>query len=358
VRTILAAGLLLALAAPPPARAQTLLQSDPPASWLRLEGVLSVSGTAPIDFGEVAAGRYRLLTRGATTEVARGYLRWDGARSLRLDGYAGPGSLLSPPGLGHLSRGEPRGWTYSLIALGGASGLVVTQIQHGRADDETGAARKRYLDAVSEPEVVNARIDYQLAARWKSDKEEMRAFWLGYTAYAWLGAGVDLWLLTPHPSLSSTGSGYAIALPGRSGVGAGLRSLLVPGAGQRALGHDRRGNRFLFLTAVTGAGALITHDVYLNQKRDQYEAQLRYDAAQTEDEARAQRAVLEREADDVNVWNAVQWTAIGVTGALWLWNVVDAVALSGKTPDAASGFGFRVFPSPGGMTATLAWRIG
>jgi len=357
VKSILVVGAVLALWIPAAAPGQSLLRSDPPGARLRLEGPLAVGGAAPLHLDEIPAGRYRLLAGGGATSVARGWLRWDGERSLHLDGYAGAGAVLMPPGLGHLSRDEGRGTAFLLTGLGGAAGAVVSQIQYGRADDRTASSRQDYLDAVSESEVVNARIAYQVDARWKSDKEEMRALWLGYAAYAWLGAGIELWLLTPRASLSPAGSGYALGVPSANGAAAGLRSLLVPGAGQRALGHDARGTRFLLATAVAGAGALVVHDVYLDQKRDQYEAQLRYDAARTEAEAEVWRARLEDEANDVDVWDTVQWCAFGVTGAIWLWNVVDAVTLPGKAA-SSSNFGWRLTPSPGGMTAALAWRIG
>jgi hypothetical protein len=230
-------------------------------------------------------------------------------------------------------------------------------IQVLRAEDRVDETHATYVDAVAEDAIVRARIDYQVADRWRRDKEEMRALWLGYAAYAWFGAGLELWLLTPSPSLTPTADGYALRVPGRGGATAGFRSLLVPGAGQRALGHEARGTRFLFATAFSGAAALVAHDVYLSRRRDQVEAQFLYDAARTGDESETRRALLESAADDVRTWDALRWSAVGITGALWLWNVVDAVVLSGKTP-SAPGLGWRVAPTPDGVTAVLAWRIG
>src|SRR5690606_11669523 len=90
------------------------------------------------------------------------------------------------------------------------------------------------------------------------DRANVRDLWAAYLAASWVGAGIEAWWLTPRPTLGTDADGdLTIAIGASSGWKTALASLFVPGAGQRSLGHDRRGNALGGAVLVAAAGAIV-----------------------------------------------------------------------------------------------------
>jgi TM2 domain-containing membrane protein YozV len=148
----------------------------------------------------------------------------------------------------------------------------------------------------------------------------------------------------------------ALKVPHAGGPPAALRSALVPGAGQRYVGRSGRGN--LLLTSVMGLGAftLVAHESYLGARRDQTDAQRRFIAATTEEDLNHWRAKLEDAANDADSKNTLQWAFVGLTAGAYIWNVVDAWFIGGRTGSEAP-LDMSVVPRLDGVEASLTWRM-
>lgn len=134
-----------------------------------------------------------------------------------------------------------------------------------------------------------------------------------------------------------------------------MRSALVPGAGQRFMGQDRRGNFFLGATAILAAGALVAHDAFLEAHRDQAEAQQRFDRSEVEDQIRLARSELREAADDADNRNVIRWALVGATAGVYLWNVLDAFGL-GNHMDVPN-LAWSAAPSSDGVLVCATWSI-
>ncbi len=317
----------------PDAPAVGSLASNPPGRYLQIKGPVSVVGTAPLPMEDLPIGEYKLFASGPGLPSVRGrFVRSD--TGLYTLGWAGPTAIIYPPGLTHMLRGEwIRGGT---MFAAGAGAAIMTGLFHAEmkdAEDETAAALATYQRAVSEDAIRAARLDVLAASQREEDEKELRNLWGGLFAASWVASSVEAFLLTPEPRLSvnDPGSGQFLAtLPAAGGLEAAFRSALVPGAGQRYMGADTRGNFFFTLTAAAAAGAILAHDEFLSARRDQSDAQRRFDAADTEDEIEATRAVLEEAAGEVDEKQTLRWALLGAAAGVHLWNVLDAFGLGDR----------------------------
>ncbi len=341
----------------PAASSGPVLDSRPPGAGLRLAGPVTVAGTTPLTLDGLPRGSYRLRMEAPGGTVSLAHLDL-GPGGVRLGSPGGPTDLFLPPGLGHFRQGATtRGWLFLSAAAAGAAGIVVEQLRWSDARDASDLARERYDRAVSTGEFDRARLDLLGANDHKADAENLRNIWTAYAGAAWVGAALETWILTPRPSLLSSGPDrYLLEAPGGSPAAAAVRSLLVPGAGQRFLGHPGRGNRFTGAVMVLGAGAIVAHGAFLAARRDQNDAQRRYDSAETENETVRWRGKLADESDRTRDWNRVRWGLVGAAAGVYLWNVIDAATLNPDTP-AAPDMSWNVAPGPDGFSARLAWRI-
>lgn len=331
------------------------LDTDPPLSYVSISGPMSLAGTAPLPIGELPRGEYRLVAEGPGLAVARG--RFDCSdEGLVGRAWASPATLLQPPGLVHLRRGEVRGWGFL-----GAAGISATMAVSGQfavrdAGDKRDRAALVYDRAVSEEEIRDARSRLFETTQEISDREEVRDLWLGYLGATWLGAGVEALLLTAQPTLiPNSPAGYIVKVPREGRVSAALRSALVPGAGQRFLGRDGRGNAFFTAIAALGAAAITAHDVFLDARRDQAAAQRRFDEAQDEAELRQTSASLQRAADKADEKNAVRWAFVGAAAGVYAWNVLDAFGLGHRVGDGE--LTLSVAPATGGGFVCATWSV-
>jgi hypothetical protein len=333
-----------------------LLQGDPSVTHLAVKGPVSVSGGTLLPIAELPIGEYRLTASGPGLPAVRARFANLG-NGLVQRSWVGPIALALPPGFVHLERGESRGWVF--LNAGIASGVmwVVSEAQVKNAIDNVARATTAYGEAVSENEITIARLSQLSAMREERDYREIRNLWRGYFAYAWLGACVESWLLTPQADITPTSNagGYTVACP-RAGAGsAALRSALVPGAGQRYMGNAGKANLFAAATAGLGAGAIAAHGRFLGAKRDQARARWLYERAGTgQDAAQALRS-LEKQSDKRNEMNILQWSLSGATAAIYLWNVVDAFGLGQSA--RVEGLNLTLGPTSDGLLIGASWSI-
>lgn len=347
--------------ATPSSAAAADLDSDPKGIHLTLRGPISIAGRAPISVDELPEGDYRLTAEGPGLPAVRGRFRRD-ALGLHLRSWAGPGALLTPAGLIHLERREQRGW----IFLGGtvtAAGLAFPAHTSFRdAEDDIDRAADAYTRAASEDELDAASQDLLVATRERDDAKEIRNLWVGYAAVMWVSAGLESWLLTAQPFVASPGgsANVVIGMPRAGRWGAGLRSALVPGAGQRYmgrsyLGRSVRGNHQTIAVAVGAGAAIFAQENFLEARRHQARAQDDFNHAETEDELDRARHALRTAADDVDDKNFVRWAIVSVTGGIYVWNIVDAFLA--RSDEAESAFSWSVSPSGGGVLAAASWSL-
>jgi hypothetical protein len=353
-----AVGALLTAAGAPARAAGRLTVSDPRASLI-LRGPMRISGTAPVDLGELPGGSYRLQIRGPGLAESRGTLLRSGVSTISLSAAYGPSTVLLPPGLAYLGNGEGgRGFTFLASGFAFAAGAGVEELGRLSAEDDLEAAQRRYDAAAAPQDVVEARADLLGASDRVADRKEMRDLWLGLTGALWLGSAIEAWIMTPAPSLDGgAGRDATLTAPRASGAGAGIRSAVFPGAGQRYLGHSGRGNRFTAGIAVLAATTLIAHDGYLDRRAEQRDAQRRYDLALTAGDAERRRREVLAAEDDTADWDRVRWALAGAAGAVYLWNILDAAFLDDGS-NGGPGFTLDLRPGRDGVRAGLAWRVG
>lgn len=331
------------------------LAADPPGAHLAIRGPVTLSGAAPLPIGDLPEGEYELRADGFGLPAVRGrFVR--AADGLERRAWAGPLTLLWPPGLTHIERGERRGWAF----LGAATVAAVMAIDGQKslwdAEDDRDRAIRDYERAISETEIKGARYELLLASQETEDYAEVRNLWLVYLGTSWLGAAAEAMLLTPQPTLSTVAEGEVLAvLPRPSRAGLALRSALVPGAGQRYMGRGKRANLFYLATAALAWGALGAHESFLDARRDQADAQRRFDEEENEEALAQARARLADAADRVDDKQILRWSLVGAAAAVYLWNLLDAFHLEGAP--RSSGLTATGAPTADGALLCVSWRL-
>lgn len=348
---------VLALAGATGARAEVyLLDADPPGSYLAVSGPLTLAGAAPLPIDDLPLGEYRLHAEGPGWAAGRGRLVRS-AQGLAGRPWASPAALLQPPGLTHLQRGEQRGW--SLLGAGSVSAAMAaySQLSVRDAQDRLDEAEQAYARSVSVEEIGAARRRLTGATQEVQDQEEIRDLWLGYLGATWVGAAIEGLWLTPRPRVTAEAAGvYRVAVPRGGRIQAALRSALVPGAGQRALWRDRRGSAFFAAIAALGAGAIATHESFLDARRDQAEAQRIFDEARDEAQLRDARERLEEASDRTDDRDALRWALVGAAAGVYLWNVLDAYGLDPEA-SGARDLSWSVVPAADGAYVCATWSV-
>jgi hypothetical protein len=331
------------------------LDSDPPGSFLSLSGPVTLSGMAPLPMVALPHGEYVLTADGPGLAFARGRLV---RSSLGLKGrsWAGSGAWLQPPGLVHVSRGERRGWSFLGAGAVSATMAIRSQVAVRDAEGQADQALAAYDRAVATDEIRSARLRVLETSQEARDQKEIRGLWLGYFALTWLGAATEALLLTPQPNVTAGATDdYIVTAPRAGRMRAAVRSVFVPGAGQRFMGRDGRANIFLTAVAALGAGAITAHDVFLEARRDQAVAQRVFDEAQDEAQLRAAHTRLQKAADRTDDKNALRWALAGATAGVYLWNILDAFGLGHS--DGAGELTWSAAPAAGGGFICATWSI-
>jgi len=333
----------------------TLLDANPPDAHLSVRGAVSLAGVAPLPLANLPVGEYGLAADGPGLPAVRGRFVLS-PEGLSARPWAGPTALILPPGVVHLERGETRGWTLAGAGIAGATLAIVSEAAIRNADDKVDRASLSYAWAVSEENIAAARRSLLDATQEREDQKEIRNLWLGYLGATWLGAALEAVLLTPQPSFEAVGpEQYLVTLPRAGGAEAALRSALVPGGGQRYMGRASRGNFFFTATATLAAASVAAHDAFLEARRDQAEAQRRFDDVERESELDRARRDLEKAAERVDDKNTLRWALVGATAGVYAWNVIDAFGLgqSARIP----GLTWSVAPGPDGVLMCATWSM-
>jgi len=122
------------------------------------------------------------------------------------------------------------------------------------------------------------------------------------------------------------------------------------------VGRSGRGNAFTLATLGLGAMTLIAHESYLSARRDQGNAQRRYDTATTEEDLTRWQNELQDAADNTDSRNTLQWAFVGLTAGAYVWNVVDAWFIGERIGSEAT-MTMSVIPRVDGVEASLTWRM-
>lgn len=340
------------------AHGQITVQSQPEHAHVRFRGPVSIEGVTPLSLDHFPPGDYLLRATGLGLVTARGRLRSTLDQRVTVQRWARPYAFLMPAGFVHMARSDKwRGIVFTTAAAGGTLGAIVKNAHHDNAQADLDLAQTAYDRAATEDDITMARLNLETASEREQDEARMRSIWIGYTAASWVGAALEAWLLTSPPGVRPQGGGsFEIDVPrGRPGDAA-LRSVLVPGSGQRHMGHYWKG--VIFGASVYGlvAGTITAYDEYLEAKRKQSDAQRRYDAATTTADLEPLRSNLEKTSDDASSWKVTVWSLAGTAGAVYIWNVLDAMGL-GATGWEPSGVEVGLAPSPDGVLASLTWRM-
>ena len=284
-----------------PSPAQTL-EIAPRGTYFEILGPMSVRGRDVVDVSVLPDGHYRVRAEGMGLATMRRRFEIDrgGIRPLS---WSGPTSVLMPPGLDHLQNGEARGWFHLFAGAIGGAFLYSAVDTYGEAPEGTPA---------------------------EFDARNIRNLWTAYLSTIWLGASIESWLLTPEGSTRRTSEGLTLGVPRADRWNPTFRSVLVPGAGQRYLGRDRRANLFTGLFAVSAAAAIQTQDMYLEARRDN--------------------------ADDEDTKSTIRWIAVGATAYVYLWNVFDAFSL-GRQAERSPGPQLVATPTHDGVALALNWSF-
>jgi hypothetical protein len=246
-----------------------------------------------------------------------------------------------------------------LLSAAGVSGIQAVRMENAHADavDAVAAALAAYDASVSEEEIVRSTARLRLARTKEDNEKELRGLWVSYFAATWIGSAVEALLLTPNPSVHLGSDGdYLLTVPTAGGWEAAVRSILVPGSGQRFLGRETKGNLFTAAVLTLGAGTLIAHESFLDARREQSAAQYDYDAARTDEELRRARRALDDAGGKTDDRNRTRWALFGAVVGAHVWNVVDA-ALDGSRSGEVPSLTWSVAPQGDGMQAGLTWRL-
>jgi hypothetical protein len=352
------AALIMTFATTGPAAAQDSLESTTPGTSVEIDGPMSLGGMTPIPLGDLPPGHYLLRASAPGSVAGLGRMVRDSGGNLSVGSVGGPGGLFYPPGFVHFRLGESsRGFLFLGAGAAGLTGVALQQFQVDDAQQESDRARSSYDAAVSASEFDRARLDLLAANDRQADERDLRTMWGFYLGAAWVGAAVENWFLTPHPKLLRGNDGvYRLDIPPAGRASAAMRSLLVPGAGQRSLGHNGRGNRFTAAVMLFGAGSIVAQDYFLESRREQNDAQRRYEIAETESEIKRWRTELEDAAGRTTDRSRIRWALVGATVGVYLWNVFDAGTL-GSEAVAPAPMSWQIVPGPDGFMAGLTWRI-
>ena len=127
-----------------------------------------------------------------------------------------------------------------------------------------------------------------------------------------------------------------VPLTARTRFKAGIRSLVIPGWGQRYSGKQTRGFMYSGLALGSAVFFMLVNDDY-NSKKDDYD-RLDYDwlHASSQDEQRNIQPYLDKAREDAYDAETRRRLAFGILAGVWVVNVLDAVFL---------------FPEPRGMVS-------
>lgn len=350
--------LLLPLTLVQPAFAQqTLLVPVPETARIRLIGPFPLSSQGPLTLADLPVGEATLVVSAPGFAAARARLVRGPNEEIEFREWSGPSALLQPPGFAHLRRSEPRGWLHLGAWTVAGLGVLVGQQDLRDAKLRLRLAEEELALADSATERRPIALEVGAARDEEFDLANVRDLWATYLVATWLGAGIEAWWLTPRPRLATNANGDpTVAPPTASGWKTAAASFLVPGAGQRSLGHERRGNLFGAAVMLSAAGAIVAQDAFLAARRERSHA-ARVVASADDDEgiARAQSALRSAETDADRL-STLRYAALGTAIVLHAWNVLDGLWLGSRSvPDDSDGL--LLGPHADGVRLAWTWNF-
>lgn len=127
---------------------------------------------------------------------------------------------------------------------------------------------------------------------------------------------------------------YSLALVPKTRAKALLRSLFIPGWGQRYAGYPRRANLLFVAEAASLIGLAITHEKYQDRVNDWEEARDVYLAETVEENLPSRRSKVDEERDEAddayNLRQAFFWSSVGIMA----FNIVDVLLFTSVGPSS------------------------
>ncbi len=152
---------------------------------------------------------------------------------------------------------------------------------------------------------------------------------------------------------------FSLSLSPKSPLKAGLRSIVLPGWGQRYSEREGRGTMFLSLTALAGVAYLVA-DHNFDQELENYQRhQAQYDDLVSVEERQAHWPALRDAQRDAYDTQEIRRITAGVVAGLWILNILDAVLKFPSTPETVPVKGLSLIPqvAPGEIGLTLSGRF-
>lgn len=149
----------------------------------------------------------------------------------------------------------------------------------------------------------------------------------------------------------------SIQLKPKTRVKAAIRSLIIPGWGQRYYGASTKGALLFVGTAVSGLAAGILHLEFDKDRDDYYAFRDRYEAERLVEERERMLPELNRlqgEADDSERTRNI---AAAVVAGFWAYSFLDAIVFFPDYGISVSGAGLSVAPEYDGKEVKLMGRL-
>jgi hypothetical protein len=360
-RGVVTAVLILFCMGAPVAKATgRVLVPEPDGAWLHLTGTTTIHSRGPLDLASIPETKGDLVLWAPRHYAARARFVHDPEHGMQLRPWSGLSAFVQPPGFAHLRRTEARGWVhFGAWAAAGWASLHA----HGSLQD----ARERSIELQAELRAASTTASergwLELAAASARDEvfdfENVRDLWAVLLGSVWVGAGLEAWLLTPAPSLrNDDGRGFVIGTARIDRARTALSSLIVPGAGQRAVGRTRAANVFGVAVLLGAAGAIIAQEEFLDARRERLHLN-RLVARSGESEANSVlRDELARAIDEEDRASTTRYLIAGAAVVLHACNVLDALRGGGDAESESPATArFHVQPTPDGARAVWVMRF-
>jgi hypothetical protein len=152
---------------------------------------------------------------------------------------------------------------------------------------------------------------------------------------------------------------FSMKLSRKTGLKAGLRSIIIPGWGQRYSEREGRGLAFLGLTVLSGVAYLIVDNNFDKKLGEYSRIKFRYDSLSSAEDRQALWPSLRNAQNDAYDLEDIRRVTIGLTAGFWIVSVLDAVLRFPDTPGTVPIKGLTLAPEvkPGEIGLTLSGRF-
>lgn len=317
------------------------VDSDPVRAHAVLRGRTSFQGKLPLSVPGDLTGEYQLdLTApGFETQRVRVLFpgTFGGSPELRSPRNTEPSALAKAvlwPGLAELTGGQGdgyRGFGFMTAGIIGVGGFITTDLIRRQAEDDAAEAIARRNAARDLGESTGAAIAGARESGTAAAARETRWNWVALAGATWGISLIDTYFLTPQAGEADVDfTDLRFDLQPLSRTQAFFRSL-VPGLGQYYTGRRRAGALAFYggLAAVTGT--LIAEYSYVEAVEQLAAIQVLYDDPLADpEEVSIFRDETERQADVAGDRRTLRNVMVGVTAAVWVVNLLDAVLSTPK----------------------------